>query len=182
MRTHPRRPDSAGPQIALLLVVAVAATLVGALIASARSHEPASPKTAGEVPATAWYGLVGGAPVQVVLGQRVIVMLKAPSLAVRVARAGGRASENQERRWTTTILAAQNQLIADLAAHGIRVRPEFQYTRVVNGFSAALSAPAAALVENTPGVAGVYPVRAAYPAAAERPGGRAGASASACRA
>ena len=69
------------------------------------------------------------------------------------------------------------QLIADLASHGIRVRPEFQYTRVMNGFSAALSAPAAALVEKTPGVAGVYPVRAAYPAATEptgRPGGRLG--------
>ncbi len=176
MRTHPR-PDRAGPQIALLLVVALAATLLAALIAAARSHEEAAPAAAGEVPATSWYGLVGGASVPVALGERVIVMLKAPSLAQRVVRAGGRASESQERRWTTTILAAQNQLIANLAAQGIRVRPEFQYTRVVNGFSAPLSAPAAALVEKTPGVAGVYPVRAAYPAAAEpsgRPGGRLG--------
>jgi minor extracellular serine protease Vpr len=176
MRTHPR-PDRAGPQIAVLLVVALAATLLAALIAAVRSHDNREPAAAGEVPATAWYGLVGGAPVQVALGERVIVMLKAPSLAERVAQAGGRASESQERRWTTTILAAQNQLIADLASHGVRVRPEFQYTRVVNGFSAALSAPAAALVEKTPGVAGVYPVRAAYPAATEptgRPGGRLG--------
>src|SRR4051794_18371977 len=176
MRTHPR-PDRAGPQIALLLVVALAATLLAALIAAVRSHEATAQAAPGEVPATSWYGLVGSASVPVALGERVIVMLKAPSLSRRVVRAGGRASESQERRWTTTILAAQNQLIADLASHGIRVRPEFQYTRVMNGFSAALSAPAAALVEKTPGVAGVYPVRAAYPAAAEptgRPGGRLG--------
>ena len=50
----------------------------------------------------------------------------------------------------------------------MRVTPEFQYARVINGFSAALSSPAAALVERTPGVAGVYPVRASYPAAADR--------------
>jgi minor extracellular serine protease Vpr len=176
MRTHPPR-SGAGPQIALLLVVVVAATLVAALVAAARSHEHKTPATAGDVPATAWYGLVGGAPVEVALGQRVIVMLKAPSLAERVARAGGHASEKQERNWTNTIMAAQRQLIADLAARGLRVKPEFQYARVVNGFSTALSAPAAALVERTPGVAGVFPVRAAYPAAAEpsgRPGGRLG--------
>src|SRR4051794_17551526 len=176
MRTHPR-PDRAGPQIALLLVVALAATPPPPPPPPPPPHEPTAQAAAGEVPATSWYGLVGSGSVPVALGERVIVMLKAPSLSQRVVRAGGRASESQERRWTTTILAAQNQLIADLAAHGIRVRPEFQYTRVVNGFSAALSAPAAALVEKTPGVAGVYPVRAAYPAAAEpsgRPGGRLG--------
>ena len=71
-------------------------------------------------------------------------------------------------------MAAQRQLIADLAARGVRVKPEFQYARVVNGFSTALSAPAAALVERTPGVAGVFPVRAAYPAAADEPAGRPG--------
>ncbi|MGZ8695133.1 MAG: S8 family serine peptidase, partial [Gaiellaceae bacterium] len=173
MRTHPPR-SGAGPQIALLLVVAVAATLVAALVAAVRSGQEATPATAGDVPATAWFGLVGGAPVQVALGQRVIVLLNAPSLAERVARAGGQASEKQERTWTTTIMAAQRQLIADLAARGVRVKPEFQYARVVNGFSTALSAPAAALVERTPGVAGVFPVRAAYPAAAAEPAGRPG--------
>ena len=101
MRTHPPRSGT-GPQIALLLIVAVAATLVAALVAAVRSHQNETPVTAGDVPPTAWYGLVGGAPVEVALGQRVIVMLKAPSLAQRVARAGGHASETQERRWTTS--------------------------------------------------------------------------------
>src|SRR5262245_39152536 len=165
MRTRPR-PNGASPQIALLVVVAVAATLVAALIAAVREHATAAPKTPDDVPASAWYGLVGAPPVPAPVGQRVIVLLKAPSLAERVAAAGGRASEAQERRWTAAILAAQRQLIADLATSGVRVTPEFEYARVVNGFSAALDAPAIALVERSPGVAGVFPVRVSYPAAA----------------
>jgi subtilisin family serine protease len=115
--------------------------------------------------------------VPVSVGQRVIVMLDVPSLAQRVARAGGHASETQERRWSTTIAAAERQLIANLADRGIRVEPEFEYSRVLSGFSAALDAQAIAILERTPGVAGVYPVRVAYPAettASGRPGGRLG--------
>ncbi|MGZ4651493.1 MAG: S8 family serine peptidase, partial [Kineosporiaceae bacterium] len=164
MRTRPR-PDGAPPQIALLLVVAVAATLGAALIASLREHAQAAHRAPADVPASAWYGLVGAPPVQVSVGQRVIVLLKAPSLAERVAAAGGHASEAQERRWTAAIFAAQRQLISDLATSGVRVEPEFQYARVVDGFSAALDAPAVALLERSPGVAGVFPVRTAYPTA-----------------
>ena len=129
MRTRPR-PDGAPPQIALLLVVAVAATLVAALIAAVREQATAEAKKPTGVPASAWYGLVGAPPVAASVGQRVIVLLKAPSLADRVAAAGGHASEAQERRWTAAIFAGQRQLISDLATSGVRVNPEFQYARV----------------------------------------------------
>ena len=44
------------------------------------------------------------------------------------------------------------------------MRVEFSFTRVLNGFSAPLDARAVALLERRPEVAGVYPVRVAYPA------------------
>jgi subtilisin family serine protease len=175
MRTRPR-PDAPQPQIALLVVVAVAATLAAALIAAVRSDGGATEARTGRLPPSAWYGIVGVPPVPVSVGQRVIVALEVPSLSQRVARAGGQASETQERRWTTTIAAAERQLIAELAERGVRVEPEFEYSRVLSGFSAALDGPAIAVLERTPGVAGVYPVRVAYPAATAtgRPGGRLG--------
>ena len=114
--------------------------------------------------AGAWRGLAGGARPQVDLGQRVIVVLKAPSLAQRVAGAGGRATDSQERQWTTAALAAQQQVLATLAQHGVQVRVDYYYSRVINGFSASLDSEAVALLEREPEVAGVYPVRAAYPA------------------
>src|SRR5204863_2150296 len=114
--------------------------------------------------AGAWRGLAGSARPQVDLGQRVIVVLKAPSLAQRVAGAGGRATDSQERQWTTAALAAQQQVLATLAQHGVQVRVDYYYSRVINGFSASLDSEAVALLEREPEVAGVYPVRTAYPA------------------
>src|SRR5213596_3402463 len=114
--------------------------------------------------AAAWRGLAGSARPQVDVGQRQIVVLKAPSLAQRVARAGGHATDSQERQWTTAALAAQQQVLAKLAQHGVQVRVDYYYSRVINGFSAALDSEAVALLEREPEVAGVYPVRVAYPA------------------
>lgn len=93
-----------------------------------------------------------------------IVVLNTPSLADRVAAAGGLASEAQHVRWQSAALAAQQQLIAQLGAAGLRLRPEFSYTRVLSGFSAPLDARAVALIQRFPEVEGVYPVRTAYPA------------------
>src|SRR5256884_7515783 len=76
--------------------------------------------------AAAWRGLAGSARPQVDVGQRQIVVLKAPSLAQRVARAGGRATHSQERQWTTSALAAQQQGRAQPAPHGGQV-PGRQY-------------------------------------------------------
>jgi subtilisin family serine protease len=111
-----------------------------------------------------WQGLAGSQRPRVAVGQRVIVLLKAPALADRVGRAGGLATSEQERQWTESALARQKLLVARLRVQGIVVQPEFSYTRTVNGFSAAFDARGVALLERAPDVAGVYPVRAAYPA------------------
>lgn len=121
--------------------------------------------TAPALGADAWRGLVGGERAPVAVGQRTIVVLRYPSLADRVARAGGRASESQMRRWTAAALAGQKQIAARLSREGVLVVPDFVYTRTLNGFAAALDARALALLERDPDVRGVYPVRTAYPAA-----------------
>jgi hypothetical protein len=111
-----------------------------------------------------WRALLGDRP-EPLLGQRQIVVLKAASLADRVVRAGGSASEEQMRAWTTIARRKQDETLARLAFKGAPITPELTYLRVLNGFSASLDARTAALVERDPGVAGVFPVRAAYPAA-----------------
>jgi Subtilase family len=120
--------------------------------------------------AAGWSGLVGGPRAPVATGQRVLVVLASFSLADRVARAGGRASDADERRWTAAALAAQGQFISNLGRQGVSIRPEFRFTRTLNGFSATLDARAIAALERSPGVKGVYPVRVSYPAAASSSG------------
>jgi len=114
--------------------------------------------------ASSWRGLVGGARPSVEVGQRMLVVLKAPSLAQRVAAHGGFATQRQEHNWTRDAIAAQKRLLTELTIHGIQVQVEFSFARVLNGFSAPLDARAVALLERRPEVAGVYPVRVAYPA------------------
>jgi subtilisin family serine protease len=155
--------------VALLLVVAVAATIVAVLVHAARDSDRRSPSESLGLDASAWSGLVGSERPDVAVGDRVIVVLNGPSLAQRVARAGGLASSAQQRRWTAAALAAQQQLIAELALQGIPVRPEFTYTRVLAGFSAVLDARAIAVLERREEIEGVYAVRVAYPAAEESP-------------
>jgi minor extracellular serine protease Vpr len=148
----------------------VAGVLLGSVAAAAyfavspgggRATQPSpSPSSAAE----AWSGLVGGARAPVATGQRVLVVLSAFSLADRVARAGGLASDRDERRWSAAAVAAQQQFISDLARQGVQIKPEYRFTRTLNGFSAVLDPRAIALLERTPGVKGVYPVRAAFPA------------------
>ena len=145
----------------LLAVVALAATAV----AVARgAGEDADPEAEIAAPTAAWKGLVGGPRPEVTVGQRTIVLLRVPSLAERLALTGGRATEARLKRWQTIALVAQEQLIASLAAQGVRIRPEYRYTRVLSGFSAALDPRGIALLERSPAVRGVYPVRTAYPA------------------
>src|SRR6185503_6233694 len=114
--------------------------------------------------ASSWRGLVGGGHADVDVGQRELVVLRSPSMAQRVAMNGGVASERKERTWTRIALAAQRQLLSELSTRGIRPRVQFSYSRVLNGFSAPLDARAVAVLERRPEVAGVYPVRPAYPA------------------
>ena len=68
------------------------------------------------------------------------------------------------RRWTASSLAGQKQIAAKLSREGIRLVPDFVYTRTLNGFAAPIDARALALLERDDDVLGVYPVRAAYPA------------------
>ena len=91
-------------------------------------------------------------------------MLKTPSVAQHVA-AAKIATEQAERRWTAEAYAAQQQVLIQLARHGFSIRPDYTYARVLDGFSAKLDPRAIALLEHNPEVAGVYPVRIAYPSA-----------------
>jgi subtilisin family serine protease len=154
-----RPPRREAPQLGLLALVALAATLLSVSAGTGGAGEGAV--RAG---ASAWRGLVGAPRQEVAVGQRVIVVLKTPSLADEVARAGGRASEPQERQWNTSALAASHQLIARLAQEGVRVRPDYFYSRVLAGFAAAIDPQVLGLLERAPEVAGVYPVRITYPA------------------
>jgi len=153
------RTPRARARHAVLFLVAVAAA-TAALLAAGKGagREPAPVAQPG-----GWAGLVASRP-PVAIGPRVIVLLRAPSLARRVAAAHGAVSGARERAWTGGVLAAQRRLLVRLAAEGVSLRPDYSFSRVVDGFSAVAGAGAVALLERDPAVAGVYPVRAAYPA------------------
>ena len=74
-----------------------------------------------------------------------------------VAAAGGLASDDQERAWSAEAASDQKAIIAKLALRGAAVDPEYSFTRVLNGFSAALDAGSIAVLERSPEVLGVYP-------------------------
>jgi len=119
------------------------------------------------VGAAGWQGLLGSRPVPQ-LGGRWVVVLRAPSLADRVRRAGGAATERQMQAWTATARATQRRAIAGLWARGAPVDPEQSFVRVLNGFAGSIDPTFLPAIERDPAVAGVYPVRAAYPAALPR--------------
>jgi minor extracellular serine protease Vpr len=150
-----RGPDRR--RLAAGLVVAVALLAAG----GGQGAQPGGPVEGG---AAAWRGFVDGERSAVPVGQRMIVVLKSPSLADRMAAAGGRATESAMRSWTAAALAGQKQIAARLSREGIQLVPDFIYTRTFNGFSAPIDGRALALLERDRDVAGVYPVRAAYPA------------------
>jgi minor extracellular serine protease Vpr len=151
----PTRRLSEGALVVLALVAAALALGFGVAQTKVRSLVSE---------ASSWRGLVGGGHPAVDVGQRVLVVLRSPSMAQRVAMNGGVATQRKERTWTRSALAAQRQLLTELSTRGIRPQVQFSYTRVLNGFSAPLDARAIAVLERRPEVAGVYPVRVAYPA------------------
>src|SRR5438093_4303294 len=152
-----RRSEARKLGPAAIIVLAATLLVVGFGVSSERERSLTSR-------ASSWRGLVGGPRPSVTVGQRVLVVLKAPSLAQRVAANGGLATQRQEHNWTRDATIAQRQLLTELSVHGIFPRVEFSFTRVLNGFSAPLDARAIALLDRHPDVAGVYPVRVAYPA------------------
>ena len=150
-------PRGADRRLAAVLVAGLALLAAG----GGESAEPGAP---GEGGAAAWRGFVDGERSAVALGQRMIVVLESPSLADRMAEAGGHATESAMRSWTAAALAGQKQVAARLSREGIQLVPDFVYTRTFNGFAAPIDGRALALLERDRDVAGVYPVRAAYPA------------------
>ncbi len=156
-----RMPRRAG-RLAVATVVLAVATAGGA-----SAQESTTPPSGAE----GWQGLLGSRPVPQ-LGGRWIVVLRARSLADRVRAAGGVADEAQMKSWTATARIAQKRILARLAFKGAPVQPEHEYLRVLNGFAASIDTGALSVIERDPGVAGVYPVRAAYPAAVEPASGR----------
>ncbi len=137
---------------------------------SSPSHSPcseAAPSAATDEPATGaagWESLLGDRPTPQ-LGGRWIVILDRPSLASRVAAAGGVATEEQERGWTRSARRAQQEILGSLALEGAPIEPEHSFYRVFNGFAAPLDTRSLAIVVRSPDVRGVYAVRAALPAA-----------------
>jgi subtilisin family serine protease len=146
-------------------VVAAAAVAVATMVLAllfAGSGARSAPPLVASIDEAGWQGVLGvRAPVST--AQRFIVLLRAPSLTSRVREAGGAASESDMRRWTTTALGAQEQFLSRLSAKGARVTPEYRYARVLNAFSARLDPTTLAVIERDREVAGIYPVRVAYP-------------------
>ena len=132
--------------------------LVALVLATAGAAKQPDPESA-----VGWQGLLGSRPAAQ-LGGRWIVILKAQSLADRVAAAGGRATEQQMRSWTATAEATQKRILIRLASRGAVIDPEHSYVRVVNAIAAPLDPRLIPILERDPLVAGVYPVRASYPA------------------
>jgi hypothetical protein len=136
------------------------AAALGAAIYLAVRDTTASSRPLGRA---VWQGLVGDAHPSVSTEQRQIVVLKTPSVAERLAKVGY-ATEDDERRWSAQAFAVQQQVLTLLAGRGLGVRPDFSYSKVLNGFSAVLDSRAVDVLNAVPEVAGVYPVRAAFPA------------------
>jgi hypothetical protein len=139
-----------------LLAIAILTVVLGATMV-ARGRD-----ATGQLSPVSWRGLVGDPRSAVPSGQRMIVVLHTPSVAQRLAVAKY-ATEAHERSWTSQAYAAQQQVLTTLATLGVTVHPDFSYSRVLDGFSASLDPRAVSILENLPEVAGVYPVRAAFP-------------------
>lgn len=143
--------------------VALAAAATAAVLANG-GESATAPAVASSSPRS-WRDVLGPR-LQVDVGDRVIVVLKTPSLGERVAAAGGDLTVSQEQAWTKAELSAQRLLLARLAVQGVIVHADERFSRVLDGFSAVVPPDVVPIVERDPDVAGVYPVRVAYPAGA----------------
>jgi hypothetical protein len=152
-----RVPRRARSRLTILLGIAVLTVALGVAVTAGGRDNSSRP------PAVSWRGLVGEPRGVVPAGQRMIVLLRTPSVAQRLKKARY-ATEAQERAWWASAYAAQKQVLLTLAAQGITVRPDYSYYKVVDGFAAPLDGRAVALLDRNPEVLGVYPVRAAFPA------------------
>lgn len=156
----PRRPRPAGP--VTLAAVALAATAL-ALAGTVQGAGDSLARSA----ARSWHAVFGDRPQAAPTPKhRVLVVLAAPSLADRLAAVDETPRPEEQRRWTAEAEGAQRLLLAGLLKRGVAVHRDEVFTRTFNGFSATAGARAVAELERAAGVAGVYPVRTVYPAAA----------------
>src|SRR5262245_60178696 len=148
-----------------LFAEVLAPAVVAIALALLLTPDRESPRAAEPAPPVSWQGLVGDGPRATVhIGQQMIVVLKAPSLAERVAAHGGVASTKQEQKWSQSVLAQIRLLRSPPEVQGVTIHPDLLFTHVLSGFSSALDATAVSLLERDTAVQGVYPVRVAYPA------------------
>ena len=152
-----------------LAVLGSGAGLVGALLFAGTGARSATPVVT-PVNEAGWQGVLG-VRTAVSTAQRFVVVLRAPSLAGKVDTAGGTASETDMRSWTRAAQSAQNQFLARMSALGGHITPEYRYIRVFNAFSARLDPTSLQLLDHDREVAGVYPVRVAYPMADDETAG-----------
>src|SRR2546427_8869843 len=115
----PREPVQA-------LVLAALAAVVTLILIAAGGGGTNSPLPQG---APSWKGLAGAQRPRVAVGQRVIVLLNAASLADRLGNVGGLATDEQERRGRATGPAAQKRLLSPPAPHALGGRPQSRHHR-----------------------------------------------------
>ena len=154
MRTRRLRDLRLPVAFAAVAVAGIALMLVGPLAGAGRSD--------GRGPAEAWKSAFEErAPLPA--GGRMIVVLAGPSLAERMEE-GRRFRPRAQQAYVKRAQAFQRRLLRVLRAQGVKIAPIHSYTRTFNGFSAVLSPRALVALERAPGVVGIYPVRAVYPA------------------
>jgi hypothetical protein len=157
----PRRLSAAAaPSLWPLTLFGLAVTLVLVAFGGVSSSSPQD-DSGSEV---SWAGLAGAPRPRVVVGQRMIVVLRTPALSDHVRAAGGRATDADQRRWVAQARAAQQLVLSRLGVQGLAIQPDHTFERVLNGFAAALDPRAVAILERSEEVKGIYPVRSAYPA------------------
>ena len=101
---------------------------------------------------------------RILASERVIVVMSFPSLADRARTEPTLPPPETQRVWVEEAEASQLALVSELRAAGVEVTRDETFTRTLNGFSATLDGRARAAIENSLAVAGVYSVRAVYPA------------------
>jgi hypothetical protein len=154
----PRRPRT-GRAIGVAALAAVAAA-AATFVAAPATEPPTAPAAA---PGREWRAVFGPRPSKS-QGERAIVVLSTPSVADRVAASRKPYTPQQERRWAGNAEAAQRLLLNRLRRRGVKIVRDYVYTRVLDGFSAALAARARAELERAGAVIGIYPVRTVFPA------------------
>ena len=139
--------------------------LAGAIVAAAvvASGGHASKRRPPATPAASWQG--PSAP-RAPRSRRPADDRRDAGAVPRPARPG--RGRHRERRAGTPLdgsgVSAQQDVLLQLDTKGIFIKPELRFTRVLDGFSANLEASTVPVLERMPQIAGVYRVRAAYPA------------------